>query len=57
MKNFGGEIAILVRFYALYYFGYVCLISGHFLDFLNYGDYIDQPQCLNFYSMGSVGVS
>ena len=41
--KFLGEIAILVMFFALDYFCNICLINGHFMDFLNYGDSIDQP--------------
>ena len=42
MENFGAKIAIFVSFYALDYFGYFCLINGHFMDFLNYGNSVDQ---------------
>ena len=47
-EKFWGETTIFAWFYALDCFGYFCLINGNLMVFLNYGDSIDQPQCLNF---------
>ena len=55
MENFRGETPIFVRFYALDYFCKFCLINGHFMDFLNNGDCIDQSLWMNLWSLSDLG--
>ena len=42
------ETVIYVRFYAFNYFGCFCVMDGHFIDFVIFGDYIALPWCLGF---------
>ena len=46
--KFWWEIVILVWFNGLDCFCYFCLMNVHFMDFLNLGNSIEQPWCMNF---------
>ena len=52
-----GETTIFVTFYASNWFGYFCVMDGHFMDFVILWNSISLPQFMDFQSLGGLGVS
>ena len=61
-----GHLGMITNFGGNHDFGMVlcsglfwlfCCTNGHFLDFVILGDTITLPRCMDFYSLGGLGVS